>query len=274
MSHSRAASAAFFTLSTLVVIGSATALAALWPLARAGAKAEAASLIGEAGSGNSAEAAADYHLATWLDPSNPAGYIGLARTQILAGQADAALVTLDRAGEGSEAANLRLRTLIELGRTSEAAGRAATLAVPGRSDADLLLAGLTYALAGRTADIPALIPLVASPQTAQRISRAASGNLALASELFASGLPESSRALLIAQPTSFERNFLLGQILYARHMPDDLKTATDYLESAVTLNPSDVPARRLLASVYSDRGLTAQSTAQTSLANKLESGRP
>jgi len=274
MSHSRAVSTAFFTFSTLVVIGSATALAALWPLARAGAKAEAASLIGEAESGSSAEAGADYRLATWLDSSNPAGYIGLARTQILAGQADAALVTLDRAGEGSEAANLRLRTLIELGRISEAADRAVTLAAPGRSDADLLLAGLTYALAGRTADIPALIPLVASPQTAQRISRAASGNLPLASELFASGLPESSRALLVKQPTSFERNFLLGQILYAPHTGADLSTATDYLESAVALNPSDIPARRLLAKVYTDRGLNSQSSAQTGLVNKLQSGRP
>ncbi len=261
-------------LATVVIIASAAALAASWPVAVVAARAQAASLIGEAGSANSAEAATDYQLATRLDPSNPAGFVGLAHTQILAGHADAALVTLDRAGEGSEAGRLRLRTLIELGRTNEAADRAASFAVHGRSDSDILLAGLAYALAGRTTDIPALIPLVGSPEAAQRLSRASSGDLPLAAELYASGLPESSRTLLMKQPTSFERNLLLAKILYARHSQPDLASAANYLKIAVALDPSGIAARQLLASVYSDSSLHAESAAQTVLITKLQSGRP
>ena len=273
--HSSASSnIKFFILSALVIICSAAALSATWPLAVNRARASAASLIGEARTANSTEAAADYRLATWLDPSNPAGYIGLAHTQILAGQPEAALTTLDRAGEGSEAAGLRLRSLMELGRTNEAADRAASFAAAGRSDPDIILASLAYALAGRTTNLPALTPLVSSPEAAQRISRAATGDLPLAAELYASGLPESSRTLLMKQPTSFERNFLLAQIFYSRHTEGDLASATDYLQTAVALNPGDIPAHQLLANLYSDRQLTAESAAQTALAARLQSGRP
>lgn len=261
-------------LATLVIIASASSLAACWPLAVRAAHAQSDSLIEEAGTANSAEAATDYQLATWLNPSNPAGYIGLAHTQILAGHADAALITLDRAGEGSEAGRLRLRTLIELGRTGEAAGRAATIATRGHSDADILLSSLAYALAGRITDLPALIPLVSSPETAQRISRASSGDLPLAVELYASGLPKSSRTLLMKQPTSFERNFLLAKIFYAGHSESDLASATDYLKIAVALNPSNLPAHQLLVRIYSDRKLLPESSAENALIAKLQTGRP
>jgi len=274
MNQPKAASAAHLTLTAIIIIASASASAAAWPIAVRAAHAQATSLIGEAGNANLATAAADYRLATWLDPSNPAGYVGLAHTQILAGRAEAALTTLDRAGEGSEAAGLRLRTLIELGRTNEAADLAASFAAPGRSDADIVLASLAYALAGRATDLPAMIPLVSTPEAAQRISRAASGELPLATELYASGLPESSRTLLMKQPTSFERNFLLAQIFYSRHTEGDLASATDYLQTAVALNPGDIPAHQLLANLYSDRKLTAESAAQTALAARLQSGRP
>jgi Tfp pilus assembly protein PilF len=274
MHSSSASNVKFLILTFLVIIATASALAASWPYAHTAAQAQASNLIGEAGTANSAEAATDYQLATWLDPANPASYVGLAQTQILAGQAGAALVTLDRAGEGSAAAALRLRTLMELGRTNEAADQATALATHTRSDADIILASLADDLAGRTTDLPVLIPLVSSPEAAQRISHAGSGKLALAAELYASGLPESSRALLTKLPPSFKRDLLLGQIYYARHTESDLASATAYLESAVAFNPSDIPTRQLLASVYSDRQLTTESSNQTALVEKLSSGKP
>src|SRR6185369_9119784 len=188
---------AFFALSCLTLVSAASALALIWNPAHTAvastAKSQAARLIGEASAADSAEAAVDYQLATWLDPANLAGYLGIARIQIAAGHAETALKALDQAGEGSEASNLRIRTLIELGRTNEAADRAVPLAAPGSSDADIILAALAYALAGRTGDITALTPLVSTPQAAQRIARAEAGNVPLAGELYASGLPESSR---------------------------------------------------------------------------------
>ena len=274
MSQPKAASAATLTLTAIVIIASASALAGVWPIAVRAAHTQAASLIGEAGTANLAEAATDFRLATWLDPTNPAGYTGLAHTQILAGQPDAALTTLKRAGEGTAAAELRLRTLMELGRTNEAADRAAPFAALGRSDADIVLASLAYALDGRATELPALIPLVSTPEAAQRISRAAAGDLPLAAELYANGLPESSRTLLMKQPTSFERNFLLAQIFYSHHTEGDLASATDYLQTAVALNPSYIPAHQLLANLYADRKFTVESATQTALVAKLQSGRP
>ncbi len=264
----------FLVLATLVVLASSSALAASWPYAVKAAHAQAADLMGEAGSANPAVAATDYKLATWLDPSNPAAYIGLAHSQILSGQAEAALTTLDRAGEGSEASELRLRTLIELGRTNDAADKAAGIANRGHNDTVMLLTAFAYALSGRTADIPTLIPLVSSPEAAQRISRAAGDKLTLATELYTSGLPESSKILLMKLPTSFERNLLLGRILYTRHSKTDLISASSYLETATTLNPSNLESHKLLASIYSDRQLISESAAQTVLVTKLQSGKP
>lgn len=279
MPHQKtAAQVVQISLSCLIILASATALALAWPHARTAAlgaaRDHAAQLIAEAAAARPPEAAVNYKLATWLDPSNEAGYLGIARAQIAAGRAEAALTALDRAGEGSEAAELRIRTLIELGRTNEAADRATTLATPGRSDNDVVLAALSYALAGRTQDIAPLKPLVSSPQAAERISRIAVGELPLAGELYFSGLPESSEKLLLKLPTSFARNVLLARIHHERHTAANLETATNYLTTAITLNPAEPEARQLLAAVYAERGLTAESEAQTTQAKKLRAGQP
>jgi hypothetical protein len=163
---------------------------------------------------------------------------------------------------------------MELGRNNEAADHASALTGKSHTDADIILTALAYAQAGRLSDIPNLIPLVGSPEAAQHISRSQSSSLPLAVELAASGLPESSRRLLMKMVTSFERNILLAQIYFARHTPADDKKASEFLEVAVALNPADAPAHRLLADIYSVRGLTAQSSAQDILASKLEAGRP
>lgn len=265
---------AFFVLSAIVLASSSAALAASWPNAIGAAHRQSAKLIGEAATADLAEAAVDYQLATWLDPQNQAGYLGLARTQIATGHAEAALIALERAGEGSNAATLRIRTLLELGRSTEAADRARTLARPGRKDADVVLAALTFAIAGRAAGIPALTTLVSSPEALQSLARIEAGQVPFAGELYAAGLPESSRSLLIKLPTSFERNLLLAHIAYDRHTPDDLSSATDYLNEALALNPSGLEARKLLVAVYTDRGLPTDATNQSVLIQKLEAGKP
>jgi cytochrome c-type biogenesis protein CcmH/NrfG len=268
----------YISLISFVFVASATALAFTWPHARAllaeTSRKQAAQLISEAAGTAPPEAAVNYQLATWLDPSNEAGFLGVARIQIAVGHAETALKALDHAGEGSEAASLRTRTTIELGRTSEAARRAASLAIPGRPDTDIILAALAYALANRPSDIPALMPLVSSPEAAGRITRIAAGDVALANELYASKLPESSRTILEKLPTSFERNLLLGHIYHDRHSLENLATATGFLVTAVTINPANIEAHQLLAAVYAERGLIAESSDQTTLAQKLISKRP
>ena len=270
--------ALFFSFSCLVLGSTSALLAAGWPAAHEAitqaSRSEASKLIAQADAANQSEASIDYKLATWLDSSNTAGYLGLAQCEITAGHPEVALSVLERAGKGSDATRLGIRTLIELGRTNEAANQAGALATPGSSDSDLILAGLAYALAERSQDIPALIASVSSPEAATRLELAEVGNVPLAGELYLSGLPESSKNLLTQLPTSFERNLLLARIYYSGHTQSDLATATDYLTSAISLNPQDIDAHQLLANVYSDSGRIADGAVQKALAQNITSGKP
>ena len=268
------ANAKFAIFATATVLAAAGTLAALWPLALTAARHESANLVGEGNQAHAGEAATDYLLATWLDRHNTAAYAGLARTQIAAGQPDAALTSLTHAGEGSEVEQLRVRTLIELGRASDAAAAGGALTTPGRSQNDLLLAVLAYENAGRHTDTTALIPRLTSPDTAEGAARAQAGPLGLATELYATGLLRSSSAILTKAPTSYQRNLLLARIRYAQHTKSALTDAADYLATANALNPANTEARLLLTKVYRELGNTHDAQVQTALIAKLQAGRP
>lgn len=244
MPESKAKSAAFLSLTTLVVLASGAALAFAWPYVLGTARAQSSSLVGEAASAPAPEAFANYQLAVWLDPASTQAKLGLAATQIKTGQAEAAVKTLETAGQGSDAADLRLRANIELGRTDAAAG------------------------------LTQLIARQSSPEALQALRRAESGQLPLATELYAAGLPESSSAILRSLPVSFERNLLLGRINFDRHTTFSLAAATSYLEEAVAINPSHLEARKLYAAALTDVGRTEDSAKQQDLIKKLELGRP
>jgi hypothetical protein len=264
----------FWIVAVAAVLIAAAGLAALIPATRAAAHSQSVALTSAAAQASGGEAEADYRLATWLDPHNQAAYLGLAQIQIAAGQADLAMTTLRRAGQGSEASRLRVRTLIELGRPAAAAAAASALTVPTASQSDLQLAGLTFALADHPASAITLIPRLSSPQAAQSVSRANSSKLTLATELYATGLLNSSSAILATQPVSFERNLLLARILYARHTAPELNQAASLLTAAVSINPTNLDARQLLRSVYTDQGNPAAAQQQTDLIAKLQTGRP
>ncbi len=264
----------FWVITGLALAGAAAGLASFWPRALAYARSESAQLTREAATAGRGEAQVDYRLATRLDPRNQAAFAGLARIQLAAGHSDEALSLLERAGEGSEVERLKVRTLIELGRYAPAAAAAGKLAVPGAQADDVVLATLADALAGRTTGIAALTPLLASPEALQRVQRVQAGNLPLAAELYATGLLESSSALLIKLPTSFERNLLLGRIYYARHTPSGLALAADFLSDAASLNPASLEVHQLLAAVYHDQNKFSEASRQDALVVKLEAGRP
>ena len=276
MSASQYSNTKFWTLTVIVLLASVGSLAALWPLATQAAHNQAHQLAKEGSSINisPAEAEADFHLATWLNPADAANWLGLARAQIAAGHPNDALISLKRAGEGSEATRLQIRTLIELGRTSEAAKAADQLTGTHATTDDLMLAGLAYALTSRTADITALTPRVNSPEALQRFRRVQAGKLPLAAELYATGLLRSSSALLADLPTSFERNLLLARIDYTRHTPGSLNQAASLLTEATALKPSDLEAHQLLAQILHDQNKTNEAAAQDLLITKLQAGRP
>ena len=264
----------YLPIVSAVVLVTAAAIAMTWPYTVAFAHTEAAKLIEQAPYSGAAEASSFYQLASILDAGNHASYVGLAQIQIATGQSSAALISLAYAGEGTAVLKLRLKTLMELRRYDEALNLADSLAKPGASNADIVLSGLAYALAGRARYIDALITRVDSPEAVQRLTRAKAGNVLLATELYTSGLPNSSRALAETQPDTFERDLLLGRIAYAQNTNNSLIAATDYLRAAALINPSNQSTRELLAKIYTARGLFAEGSTQESLAQKIRSGQP
>jgi tetratricopeptide (TPR) repeat protein len=274
MSTGHRANTKFVIIASLVLVLASSGLAALWPLALRAAHAESQQLLKAGERAHGAEAADDFLLATRLDSSNHPAYARLADTQIAAGQADAALASLSRAGQGSDVEQLKVRTLIELGRTTAAANEAITLTEAGRSDDDIVLGALALATAGRQTDAAALTTHVTAPEAAGRIARATASQLTLATELSATGLLNSSSVMLGKLPASYERNLLLARIRYTRQTDADLAQAADLLTTATALNPAGLDAHQLLAKVYRQQNHPAAAAAQDVLASKLTTGRP
>jgi thioredoxin-like negative regulator of GroEL len=250
------------------------AMASLWPVTLQAARDRSAHLVTAGDKAKGPEAANDYLLATYLDPANHTAHIRLARTQIAAGQADLALVTLERAGQGSEVEQLKVRTLIEIGRPTDASNEASRLIEPGRTEDDIVLAALAFGLAGRTADAQGLSARVTSPEAAGRIVRALAAPITLAAELYATGLQNSSSALLQKLPVSYERNYLLARINYGLYTKASLAKAAELLQVSVELNPASLEARELLAKVYRAQGEENAAIEQDAASGKLRSGRP
>jgi thioredoxin-like negative regulator of GroEL len=273
MSHSQPSSTKFWIYAAVILLAGGGGLAALWPSIVRASHAESAQLVREAQQASGGEAETDYQLATWLDHGNTEAYAGLARAQVASGHAEAALDSLARAGEGSDVEQLKVRILLELGRTNEAANEATQLVAPGRSDADLLLAAMAYASAGRAVD-ESITSRLSSPEALQHARRADASAITLAAELYASGLLRSSSAILTKLPASYERNVLLARIGYDRHTPADLAKAVDLLTAAVTYNPVSLEARQLLANIYHDQNNPEAATRQEALIAKLRSAQP
>jgi len=273
MSKSTPSAVKFWVLASLTLVVAAFGLAALWPAVPVFARSQSQAFTRAAGA-DRGEAAADYQLAVWLNPGNRPARLGLGSVQVAAGEPAAALVNLDRAGEGSEAIRLKVRALIETGRYQDAAAGAAALLTLAPTNSNYVLAALANTLAGQTAVGTAFTARVTSPEAAQAIQRAAADNFTLAAELYANGLLRSSQRILLTLPQSYERNLLLSHIDYTFHTRASLTAAAGLLQVATAMNPAGLEARELLVSVDHDRGDTAAATAQTTLINKLNSGRP
>jgi hypothetical protein len=69
---------------------------------------------------------------------------------------------------------------------------------------------------------------------------------------------------------SYQRNLLLARIATNRGTPQQLSTATDYLTTALALNPGSIEARQLLMHVYEVRKLPAEAATQAALIHRLQ----
>jgi thioredoxin-like negative regulator of GroEL len=271
-SVSKSASAKFWTLAVVALLGSAAGLASLWPLGLAAARSQSSQLTVAGNRASGGEAATDYLLAAKLNPQNQAAYAGLARLQIAMGHPDDALASLHHAGNGSEVEQLKLRTLLELGRLNTAASAAGELTTPGRSDADLLLAAEAFKLANKPDQAATLAPRLSSPDASRRLARIQADNVTFASELYASGLLKRSSALLAKLPASYNTHLLQARINLAQNA--NPAESISHLTAANALNPSNTEARGLLAQIYRSQNQPALAQQQDILIHQLQSGRP
>jgi thioredoxin-like negative regulator of GroEL len=268
----KTAAGKFWALTVIALLGSAAGLASLWPVSLAAARSQSVQLAADASRANGGEASTDYLLAVKLNPHNQTAYAGLARLQIATGHPDDALVSLAHAGTGSDVEQLKLRTLLELGRFDAAASAAGDLTTPGRSEADLLLAAEAYMLSGQPSQTTALAPRLSSPDAARRLARIQAANITFATELYANGLLKSSSAVLAKLPASYDSHLLQARINLAQNASP--AETISHLAAANTLNPSNTAARTLLAQIYRSQNQPALATAQDALIHQLQTGRP
>jgi predicted Zn-dependent protease len=274
MSNLQPSSVKFSIIAFLVLVTTGGLLALLWPMAIKAAQVQAGQLVAEATLSSGGAAEADFQLATWLDHDNTAAHLGLAQQQYAADQPAATLQSLNGAGDSPTALELKVQTLLELGRYADAANVADQAIKYSTGDAALQYAAFAYVLAGRQADATILEARVSSPEAASAIKQAEAGPLPLAMQLYASGLLNSSNAVLLGQPESFERDLLLGKIYASSTKEPNLVNAAKYLRAASTIQPSNPQVHQLLEYAYTTLGQSANASQQAQLISNIKSGRP
>ena len=262
-------SAGFWLLAVATIGATAGLCVAAKPYAMAAAQAESRRLtqIGEQAGG--AEAQLSFELAHMLSRHNQPAALDLAREQVAAGQYVAALDSLAWAGQGSEAAKLRLIAQLELGHTTAATVSAAQLSATAPTDDNLLLATLADTVTGQAAPAQALADRVSAPEARSRAVAALANPLTLGRELAASGLLNTAERILTRQPVSAPRELLLGDILSRRPTPERLALARRHYEAAIRLNPADPAARQALITTLTALGDTAAANQQMQQLKRL-----
>jgi hypothetical protein len=274
MSNLQPSSVKFFVIAFLVVVASGSLIALMWPTAITIAHQQAGQLVAEGALTNGGEAEADYHLATLLEPGNTAAHLGLAEQQYSTGQFAAALASQVGAGDTVSSQQIKVEALLQLTRNHDAATAADNLLTVCSTDDCLKLGAFAYDLDGRASDATSLEARVSSPEAARSITLAQAGQIPLAAQLYASGLLNSSSALLLSLPESFERDLMLGQIYATSVQKADLLRAARYLQASTSLQPSNLQAHQLLASVYRSLNQFSNAGQQDQLVSNLLTGRP
>lgn len=261
--------------SLVLILLSAGLLASCWPLAQTTLQAQSDRLA-RAGQGTSGrERQLDFQLALHLNPRNHIVALELAKAQLANHQPVAALASLARAGQGREADRVRLPAELEANQLSAAQATADRLAgASSTTPSELPLIAFTYLLDHRIGETEQLKPRLASPEALQRVQHAQSSPIALASELYVLGLPNSATELLARQPPSLARCLLLGQLYSSRHTPAALLQAKDQFALAVQINPANLEAHLGLQAAWRDLGDPASAAQQQTLIHRLQVGQP
>ncbi len=264
----------FWIVASLVLILNVGLATAIWPLVVQAAHSESDQLTSAGRQAQGSEAQLDFELAHRLNPANQQASLALAQLQIAAGQSQAAVRTLQRAGQGIEVLRLQLKTQLELEQTGAAVTTAQALVHRSAAPGDQTLAAYTYLLANQLDQFNTLMPLVSAPEARQRILAAQASPTALGQQLYALELLKSSQTLLMKQPNSVPRDLVLAAIAASHQTADFWREARDFYTAALTLDPANQAARQGLITSLQALGDNDAAAKQAALLAQLQAGRP
>ena len=271
--HNSRSNSKFYAYTVFTLAGCAFVAAGfVLPQAIVYAKSESARYTVAALNEQGTEAAIDYRLAYALDNSNEAAAVGMARIYLANSQSTEAMKLLSRIGDNPDGLRLRLQTLTELGRYSDAKATADKL-VARKHEGDIVLAAAVYNLGGYTSQLASLDGRVSSVEALQALSRLNAGQLPEALELQALGLPVSSSNLLKKLPPSTTRSLVLGKILLAKGDTESLSFASDYLTAGIKLDPANIEIRTTYAKVLRAQKKVIDAYAQDKFILRLRQGK-
>jgi tetratricopeptide (TPR) repeat protein len=273
MSNSEHSNSKLILVSTITLAGSAFVAAGLIvPQVQAYAKSESTRYTVAALNGKGSEAALNYRFASLLDSHNEAAAVGLARVYLAQGRSQEALALLDRVGDNIDGLRLNVQTLTELGKYEQAKPKADKLS-NSKNEGDILLGAAVYQLGGNTSELASLDSRLTSVEALQALSRLRAGDLPLALELRALGLPVSSSALLVKLPESTQRNLALSQLLLSKGDKDSLSQAANYLASGIKLDPANIELRSTFADVLQAEKQLDGASNQDKIVLRLKQGK-
>lgn len=204
----------------------------------------------------------------------------IALLQRQSGQLDQAATTLNGVIDRRPSSELLValsEVRLEQGRVKDATSDAeeAYRLSPQNSSAQVQL-GYCLAVGGNADKLAVLLGSVTAPEALKTLKADQTGKIALARELYASGLLRSARAVLKSQPDPSAYSLrLLGSIelSLAGNQLSYLADAQHNLESAAISDPANLEGHQLLLQAYQKQGNAAAAAKQAELIEQLKSGK-
>ena len=272
-----ASSVSFWVWSAITICLAGGLLASGWPAAHWYAGKTASRLVGDAMTTSADQANLDYRVANILDPANPTAAWHIAASELADSHARGAADTLQRANGGRDAEFITtlIRAELETGDISAAVKNAHALEkIENLTDDQLITVAMAYGVAGEGSSVVALEPRISSPQALGRIRKVQAGNVSLADVLGASGLLNSSSAILMKLPSSAPRNLRLAKLDAASPTKSDWSAAAELYQSYLAAVPTDINARLAFAVVLDRLKQPDDANHQRNLVASLQAGRP
>lgn len=186
------------------------------------------------------------------------------------GKPDAA-ITAVQGVTGSDAAVMRSQAYLEEGRGADAQSAVQELS----DDNALIQQALAMAANGKASDVSTLIPDANSATTQQHLRRIQGGGVALAQELYAAGLYQTTERVLASTPDSSAKSRLLAHVALSKKpvIRQNLLDAQAAATQGLKLDPANLSLHSLLQDIDSQLGDQAGAAHQQQLINQLQTGK-